>query len=869
MKKPSSLLPFFVVFLSLSLLSVPSCRKDRKGNEVPDPKEEKKEAQQKYEAAISLIEDGSQKDYSQALGLLKEAAIQGNDSAQVVAGALFEYGKGTSADMAKAKEYYMQAAAQGNQEAKEKLHILEISNSRLDVPEGFSTPMNEILIWNADTLRVLNGDASFFSSEKNVMVVDKEMHPIYVSFRALEGKSATEPIRLDARETAVSLLLLSIPFALNMENDHYLTLLREMLGGMPETDALANAIKASVGRNGHYVYEEVKNEMEAAIRQVNKKLKLDSVNLPGENSVRRNSGTASSSVFPSWKDDTPSAASRHIRPNSVGIPRIAWGASYFFDELKTKVDGEYRNGSGGHREWKVTVANEMPMYFLLEHGYLDEMEMSGDELLAWREKNGLSNDFVIDNMVKPVNLSKFFDMVGVNGTEALCDAYSAIWDDFGTMVAAWFRGERADYFDKSFGKQMVSTWIPIDSDRDVLYISSLDRHPELFIAGIFDLILVPVLTQCLSEYLSDGSGIGGQVYSALLESFISSIDSELLYRMKEALKNKQMQEFTILLSNHVKTWTKTGFCDIFAVLIKNGLVRVAAFDSLVAGGCLFPALMTEAMSKAILGQIDLLFTMASWLEIAANTAVWLLYQLTTESYSVGFTVATDGVPEALAAVDMGLSVKWANCNVGATSFWGGGWYYAWGETYDKVSYEWDSYRFGTSPSSLSKYTRSDGLTVLRPDDDAATRMWGEKWRTPTAKEFQELMDNCTFTVRDRWGQRGYLVTSKITGNSIFLPSAGSSVSSPALEGRYWTANLLPDNLAYARTFETNTGSENGSFGFSQFRRSGGMSVRGVQDAGVPKINVSGTNLKFPDTIVGNSAELDWTVTNIGTATLEV
>lgn len=45
-------------------------------------------------------------------------------------------------------------------------------------------------------------------------------------------------------------------------------------------------------------------------------------------------------------------------------------------------------------------------------------------------------------------------------------------------------------------------------------------------------------------------------------------------------------------------------------------------------------------------------------------------------------------------VDLGLSVKWATCNVGATAPEEYGDYFAWGETSPKSDYAWSTYKFG-------------------------------------------------------------------------------------------------------------------------------------------------------------------------------
>ena len=131
--------------------------------------------------------------------------------------------------------------------------------------------------------------------------------------------------------------------------------------------------------------------------------------------------------------------------------------------------------------------------------------------------------------------------------------------------------------------------------------------------------------------------------------------------------------------------------------------------------------------------------------------------------------AADGVE----AVDLGLSVKWANMNVGAKKASGFGTYFAWGETKSKDYYSWNTYAWSKGDSQfLTKYSNTDRRSQLAPVDDAAHVNLGGGWRMPTVDEFEELINNCTWEWTTLDGVNGYNVTSKKTGNSIFLPITG-------------------------------------------------------------------------------------------------
>ena len=123
-------------------------------------------------------------------------------------------------------------------------------------------------------------------------------------------------------------------------------------------------------------------------------------------------------------------------------------------------------------------------------------------------------------------------------------------------------------------------------------------------------------------------------------------------------------------------------------------------------------------------------------------------------------------------VDLGLSVKWATFNVGATSPEDYGDYFAWGETKPKETYSWATYKWcdGTD-ANITKYNTADGKTILEPADDAAQVHWGGKWRMPTKEECQELLDKCTWKEETRNGINGHIVTGP-NGNSIFIPTTG-------------------------------------------------------------------------------------------------
>lgn len=151
-------------------------------------------------------------------------------------------------------------------------------------------------------------------------------------------------------------------------------------------------------------------------------------------------------------------------------------------------------------------------------------------------------------------------------------------------------------------------------------------------------------------------------------------------------------------------------------------------------------------------------------------------------------------------VDLGLSVKWATCNVGANNPEEYGNHYAWGEIIPKNIYNWETYKWcnGTDKSLIkysinSTYGTVDNKTVLEPEDDVAAVNWGGAWRIPTNDEWTELRTKCTWTWTTRNGVKDYMVKSNINGNSIFLPAAGYRARVDLYDagyyGGYWSSSL--------------------------------------------------------------------------------
>jgi len=181
-------------------------------------------------------------------------------------------------------------------------------------------------------------------------------------------------------------------------------------------------------------------------------------------------------------------------------------------------------------------------------------------------------------------------------------------------------------------------------------------------------------------------------------------------------------------------------------------------------------------------------------------------------YDYGKTLNAEGVMTALIGggvnpdpheyVDLGLSVKWATCNIGANTPEEAGLYFAWGETNGYTAEQvgadkyfiWEDYtdesgvthhndyKFGPvdwddeTNYGMTKYN-SEGPTELESEDDAASQIWKNGWRMPTKEEFEELTANTEYEWTTFNGVQGAKFTSTVSGYTdkfLFFPAVGNA-----------------------------------------------------------------------------------------------
>ncbi len=188
------------------------------------------------------------------------------------------------------------------------------------------------------------------------------------------------------------------------------------------------------------------------------------------------------------------------------------------------------------------------------------------------------------------------------------------------------------------------------------------------------------------------------------------------------------------------------------------------------------------------------------------------------------------------AVDLGLSVKWAMCNIGANKPTELGNEYGWGDTSGIIytnytgNYPNEEYVVPGDGEISGKYEYKEHLTkndryayptrkdipapqsIINTQYDVAKQCWGEGWRMPTKEEVQELIDNCTIIY-----QNDCVKVIGPSGNTIFFPVGGW-----VLNNEYATGELKEGMYIYSLVFSPEAR-------ISSAKRSNHLRVRAVHD----------------------------------------
>ena len=159
-----------------------------------------------------------------------------------------------------------------------------------------------------------------------------------------------------------------------------------------------------------------------------------------------------------------------------------------------------------------------------------------------------------------------------------------------------------------------------------------------------------------------------------------------------------------------------------------------------------------------------------------------------------FKTTDDGTIAGIEYVDLGLSVRWAPYNIGATSPTECGDYFAWGEITTKDEY--------TEENSLTHGVYMEDIGG-NPQYDAARAIWGSTWRLPSREEIEEIVAECTWEWTTIDGMNGYKITGP-NGNHIFVPAAGCFIANEIKMvgeyGMYFSYKMCGDYVNFAYGF---------------------------------------------------------------------
>lgn len=173
-----------------------------------------------------------------------------------------------------------------------------------------------------------------------------------------------------------------------------------------------------------------------------------------------------------------------------------------------------------------------------------------------------------------------------------------------------------------------------------------------------------------------------------------------------------------------------------------------------------------------------------------------------EQNGINATLAENFTPQSISAnvnghafVDLGLpsGLLWATNNVGASSLSDGGDKFAWGEVSPRTTFTRDNYVYLENGAYVNI-----GNNIAGTQYDAATVLWGDGWKMPTKDQFQELMDNTTEKITEIDGRSCLVLTSKINGNTIIIPSIDiiTQYGNPETGFGLFSSTALSTSFAY-------------------------------------------------------------------------
>ena len=425
----------------------------------------------------NLLDSDDEEDLKEAFEDFVAAVAADADSSKLYLAYCYEYGIGTEQDMEKAKAYYNEAASEGNEEAKAKQAQLVEGNTNadIDIPGVSPRDLENVVLMCDGIIKTPNGDGSFNSSEDRIIASTADEQLIYMSFRNPNRDKSDDSLILDAKETALSMLMWSIPFAFESMTDEEFDGMRKLLLSFPETMSLVSAIESSISELGHLDIDRVSSEAEAAAAKVSSLFRAEVRN---QNSTfvpkpsNNNERTLAITPYLISRKQGDSGNGR-----DEGKPELRGGSPFYYKGIKLVLDEVSPIPDTDRWKCKITVYNYEPIYLALSAGI-----KHGDTIIPVGES-------VLDHIVPPQNSNYIFAMGGLDGIWDAGEAFVSFWGD----TFKWIAGEK-EFEDGYWNATETKFVMDIGSEEDVLLVWSADSDcPELFAYAFFKVFVIPTI----------------------------------------------------------------------------------------------------------------------------------------------------------------------------------------------------------------------------------------------------------------------------------------------------------------------------------------------------------------------------------------
>lgn len=335
-----------------------------------------------------------------------------------------------------------------------------------------------------------------------------------------------------------------------------------------------------------------------------------------------------------------------------------------------------------------------------------------------------------------------------------------------------------------------------------------------WLLGYYSLIKGSVgLIERITFYISSDTLDKIEFTLCMYNNTISTCNSSQVFKVsgdkQEGEDSKKLSDpLVVELKSYNSSWEETAISDYMKV----------KFEVVSGGGTVTESYATIepetnfARTEWYLGSAD------GGVQKVKATAYNSILKMTVGEpiYFTATVKSSDPAPEEIPrnAVDLGLSVLWATCNLGADKPTQYGNYYSWGDPTPKST-------FGETEEERERIAKLKDYLIWDPSGmitnfsgteyDAAYVALGNPWRIPTKEDFKELIQNCTREANvEIDGIKGDRYTAS-NGNSIFFPYGGLYQEDPTnnyiigllgrnQEGRYWTSSCGGDGFGNSPRF---------------------------------------------------------------------